>query len=380
MNNVKDYLHEDGDRIYYDVEIRAGEGRTAPTQLSYAEFSIERTIPILDNPKDYYLTISRFTVPVLDTPILICPISGTGYVGVGPAPPAINVTPFSVTLRYTATDFQQTVIYQTRTPNVPLPPTPGYVDVNHPYYYSVYAYNHFVDMVNQAFTNAFTLLKTAYPGAPMTEAPYFIFDPETELFSLIVPYDYVTNNVDIYLNNELQTYFVNMNYIFYGRGATNGKDFQFILSNNNNINAYAKPGGTIPAPPANPAYLRLKQDYKGLDVWNSFFDLVFTTGTLSVYREWTQNNDPQTQLPTQVSLLTDFQPLLNEAGDSRSTMAYYPQGPYRLINLTGNTPLRNFDVKIWWRDKEGRLYPLTIPYRQSVSIKFLFIKKDSFTS
>jgi len=379
MNNGKDYLHKDTDRIYYDVDMRWDQGQPSPTGLNYAEFRIERTIPILDRPKDYYLTISRFTVPVLDTPLLMCPIAGTGYVGVGPPPPAIDVTPFTVTLTYSGTDFQQTLVWVTRNPTAPVPTTPGAIDVYHPYYYAMYTYDHFVEMVNIAFTNAFNSLKASFPGAPPTEAPYIIYNPETELFSLVCQYLYVgAGTIDIFVNDELLTYLGNIDGTFHGRNTTAGKDFEFTIIDNDN--GYAKPGGTIPIPPLNPTYLQFEQEYPSLDVFNSFFDLIFTTGTLPIVREWTQTNDPQNLEPTQISLITDFQPLLSEAGDIRSAIAYYPSGPYRLINLTGNTPLRNFDIKLWWKDKQGRLYPLTIPYKQTVSIKFLFIKKSTFTS
>lgn len=374
-----DIIREGDDRIYYNIDVR--EGRLAPTGLPYAEFSIERSQPILANPKDYYLTISRFNVPVLDTPILLMPI-GTAYYGVAPIPPAINWSDFTVTLSYLGVDFQQTVIYETQTPNVTPPTVPGYIDPNAPYYYSVYAYNDFIRMVNLAFQNAFNALNTHFGGAqPQTEAPYYIYNSETELFSLVTQYSYLTSAVtpcEIFLNANLLTYLGNIKGTFYGRNLANGKDFRIRIDNNDN--GYAKPGGIIPVPPLTPDYLKFDQEYRSLDIMTSFHDLVFTTNTLSINREWTQSSDPTNLRPNQVGLLTDFHPLIARAGDNRSDLYYYPQGPYRMINLLGDTPLRNFDFKIWWKDKQGRLYPLTIPYNQVLSIKFLFIKKSTFTS
>jgi len=374
-----DIIREGDDRIYYNIEVR--EGRASPTGLPYAEFNIERSQPILANPKDYYLTITRFAVPVLDTPLMICPI-GTTYQGIAPIPPAINWSDFKVCLSYLGVDFPQTVVFQTQTPTAPIPTVPGYVDPIKPYYYSIYSYEEFIRLVNIALQDSWNQLNTHYGGAqPQATAPYYIYDAHTQLISLICEYSYlgsVANPCDIYINSNLLTYIGNINGTFYGRNLANGKDFKYVILDNDN--GYAKPGGTIPVPPLPPNWLKFEQEYRGLDNMNAFFDLVFTTNTLSVNREWTQTSNPLNLQPNQISLLTDFEPLVAEAGDSRSLMAYYPQGPYRLINLLGDTPLRNFDFKVWWKDKQGRLYPLTIPYKQTLSIKFLFIKKSTFTS
>lgn len=381
-SSVQEEFKKSDDRIYYNISLRAEEVNFGSgADLLPAEFSVERTIPILDNPKDYYLTISRFSVPALDIPLIIMPIVDNQ------ANP--NLTPFTVTLEYLGNTYQESVIYVPTAPNAAVPPNAiptQHVDPDS-YYYKVYTYNHFITMFNTAFTASFALLKAAFPAAPQVEAPYFIYNPETELVSLIAQYNYsLAGAVRIFVNSETLTYFEALNGLFYGRDLANGLDFEYFIRDRGGLsNAYYPNGIVIPAAgafgtPTAPYYLSMEQEYRVVPSWSSFIDLVFTTGTLPIVSEWIQTNESPEGIPQTVELLTDFQPLLNKAGDERTIMEYFPQGPYRIINLNGTTPLRNFDFQVWWKDKHGRLYKVKIPFGQELSIKFLFLKKSTFTS
>jgi hypothetical protein len=46
--------------------------------------------------------------------------------------------------------------------------------------------------------------------------------------------------------------------------------------------------------------------------------------------------------------------------------------------MTGNTPLTNIDLNVYWRDKLGQLIPFTLASGASASVKFLFERKDRF--
>jgi hypothetical protein len=43
--------------------------------------------------------------------------------------------------------------------------------------------------------------------------------------------------------------------------------------------------------------------------------------------------------------------------------------------MTGNTPLTNIDINVYWRDKLGQLIPFFLPSGATATIKFLFEKK-----
>lgn len=474
---IKEEIYRDSDdKIYYNISIRDQSPTNNQTGLTLAEYEVERTKPILKIPSDYYLTIARFTVPATDIPIFIMPIQET-QTNTLLDPYDVDLTPFSVTLtNVTAgTDFQKFVTYVTHSPNSPTP-TPPPVPITYKaqdvssYYYYVYTYTHMLTLINSALADAFDDLKTAQPDIPQTEAPFFIFNAETQLFSLIVPTSYndIANPITIYINDKLLTYFGNIDGDFLGRNLTNGKDFRFFTEYNED-RAYTRPGqitglyvdssndtyeiddvagnithglydsisdlaaemtASIPnytvtagtntniltisndlavnfkwepletggllgftqsvytgansytaelPPNFFPKYLERKQDYSSLSTWPSIVDLVITSGSLPIVKEWIQTNT-QSGEPIFSATLTDFQPLLNEAGDGRSILEYYPQGPYRLINMDSKQPLRRFNFRVFWKDKQGRLFPVYIPYRQELSIKFLFLKKSTFTS
>ena len=373
-------IHSSDDKIYYNITL--DHEQAADGSLNKAEYRVERTQPIIENPKEYYMTISRFSVPAIDIPILIMPIVDNQ--------PNPNLTPFKVTLIYGGTSFQQSVIYVSGAVTEPVPPAPIPVQQIDPesYYYWVYTYQRFIDMINTAIATAFAALKAAFPLAPQTEAPYFIYNSETELISLIAQYSYSQPGaIEFFINHELLTYMEAFTVEFYGRNPVTGEDAKMIIQDEGGLkNAYYPPGVAVPAatiPPAAPAtpyYLEMKQEYKIVSSWTSFQDLVFTTGTIPIVAEWIQTSATEDGRATSANIMTDFHPTLQYAGDNRGNMVYFPTGPYRLINLNSTTPLRRFDFKVWWKDKNDRLYPVRIPYGQQLNVKFLFLKKSTFTS
>ena len=76
-------------------------------------------------------------------------------------------------------------------------------------------------------------------------------------------------------------------------------------------------------------------------------------------------------------ILTDFQILTTNGTEARSYAQFFPSGEYRLIDLTGTTPLNNIDIQVYWQDKFQQLYPLYINPLDSLDMKLLFRKKSS---
>jgi hypothetical protein len=120
-------------------------------------------------------------------------------------------------------------------------------------------------------------------------------------------------------------------------------------------------------------YYQITQEYNTLYLWNSFKDLVFISNSMPIVNEYIKSTTAG--LVNFQPIVTDFEPLLAAAGDARSTLQYFPQGPYRLINMNGTIPLKRIDVQVFWKDSEDNLYPILIPKGQPLTIKFLFIKK-----
>ena len=59
----------------------------------------------------------------------------------------------------------------------------------------------------------------------------------------------------------------------------------------------------------------------------------------------------------------------------RPNILYVPTAEYRMVGMSGNRPLTNVDISVFWRNRLGQLIPLNLLSGGSCSIKFLFRKK-----
>jgi len=394
------------DIIYYNI-VMTGNPNIPLTQAIYEEI---RTQPVIDNPSEYYLSVVRFSIDG-DIPIFICPVIPNPL-----NPLDVNYTPFAITLSYGGVNYTSNLIYIPST-DAPAPqvPTSTTQDVTSTYYY-IYYYTTFVQMINNAINTAFSALILANPGlSPNVEAPYFQYEPDSRVIS------YVTQNIDnplipgtnIYMtqfgvngkpivspqpNGTIYVY-VNDKLLTYVDGIEN---FEYRLSNKNLIlvrdlknNYYYPPINGLDniatqskisftaitdTYSASPKWFKLTQQYNMISKWNSLSNIVFLTNNLPVNKEFipassiigvtSQSNTSFRQI------LTDFCPILENAGDSRSRFNYFPQGPYRLIELNSTDSIRVIDLRIFWEDHLQNLYPLFITYGSCNNIKLMFIKKS----
>lgn len=211
--NFSRLMKLDDDHVYYNIVI-TNTSTTDPILANFQEF---RTEAIIKNPEDYHLSVIRFTIPTASIPLLIPSIQP------GPSPygsnPNKNVTNYSFTLSYfpddgskDPEDIVQEVIFESQDLDSPDPTRWDTVGVSQNVnYYSIYSYQQFIDMWNGALDNAFSSLSSpaqAYAQAP----PKFIYDPSTQLISLITPSTYAppqddsVSYVHIYCNTLLATF------------------------------------------------------------------------------------------------------------------------------------------------------------------------------
>jgi hypothetical protein len=125
------------------------------------------------------------------------------------------------------------------------------------------------------------------------------------------------------------------------------------------------------------------QEWSTISVWSPISAIVFTTSTVPI----TQNllskpavfvngnilgsygNNSNFQL-----VLTDF---VSDTGFYKPNIVYQPTSQYRLLDLTGNQPLTNLDISIFWRNNFGQLIPFYLGSGGVCTIKILFTKKTS---
>lgn len=363
------------DNIFYTVKFENQFISDAPNEGDKLAVKNDMTSIILKKQSDFKCAVHSFSLD-MDIPLFIFPVKqGTN------ANPLLS--DYGVCLSHAGSDYPAPVLYSPQSNNpVGIAPNSnqGIQDLSTLYYY-VYSINHFLEMVNSALTVAYTALNAAVP-ATFPEAPYFIHEPEIGLISLIVPYEYFTNNAQIFMNRLLSAYFSSFYFFYAGINQANFKDYQIIVSNYNNENAYALKGASIPVPPATPSYLKIKSEYDTRYRWNNIRSLVFTSDSIKTRNEYL----PQTtnlnafQLtnsafnPNFQNVLSYFD-IISESSGTRipwTEIQYYQPHIYKWIDLVSDEVLNRIQVNIFYELQTGELVPVRIPPTTTSKITLLF--------
>ncbi len=358
MNNVAT-IKPDNDNIYYNFSIfNKEENKDLPAE--YREFRGEA---LLDDPSQYKMTITRFSVPAFNIPILIPKIQKFPNVD-------INKTIYTLYLTYNGiSSDKQTVQYVNfNSYPPPQPPSGLHPEVEYSEYYFIYSIQHFVNMINNTLYNAFIDLAGRTTLPLNAAAPLLIFTPETQLLSFNVHSSYSWNNVSpIFMTFNSPLAELISGFSTRDNLVLDGYDY-VIYQNPKNIFTYS----TL-------TYIDYSQEYVTIGSWNVMKAIVFTSSNIPVFHEYLPNlSGSSTNNFNQI--VTDFEPVLDIPNSTRSIYQYYPQGPYRLVDLVSEQPLFSLDIKIYWQDKSLNLYPLTIPPLQEATVKVLFIKKGKENS
>jgi len=131
------------------------------------------------------------------------------------------------------------------------------------------------------------------------------------------------------------------------------------------------------------AYLvRAEQEWSSIDLMTPINSIVFTSNTLPLVLNQqssiqSKNNKdsyaPSTQGSTNQHILVITDLMSNQQG-YRPNILYVPSGQYRYITLTGNQPLNQIDINVFYQLKTGELIPFQLTNGGTASIKLLFEK------
>lgn len=369
------------DTVYFNVEIPYnpnGDG------VSPAIYRAQLNQPILDNPQDYHMAVVRFQVSGINIPIFIARIL--------PFPNTdLNKTIYSVGLGYTGifSDQEYVEFVQsdfTATPSLPLTASHPVVDYT-PYYY-VFDYQDFLTMINNALRDAFTNLggKVVLPVGAV--APYFIFDPISERISLIAQqayYDLADNNgqipappanpITIYVNSQLFHFLDAMLVVDLAVNSSTGRDEQMIVKNFSDTNWYWPSGPAIPA--GNATLLQMQQQYPALSDWNSIQSIQLVSNVLPINKEFVPSFNPLSNgVVNSLGIISDFIPLVDFGPEFRTSIEFVANGPWRLIDMYGDTPVTQVDLYFYWTDELGTQRVINVPVGKVVTAKLMFIKKE----
>lgn len=325
---------------------------------------------------DFDVAIHSFTINAI-TPIFICPIEE------GINQTNRDKTNFIVCLRSAGSDFPVIVTYSSESSNSTLPNPPsqnnGVQQINNEYYY-VYTFQHFIDLVNFAFQTAFTNMKTAQSALPQTESPYFVYNAETGLISLIVENSY-DGGPQIFMNDLLFNYFEAIDNVFNGYNQTNGKDYQIVIDNKRNYNAYRDP--TLKPNDPDPQYLEIKQEYDVRYKWSNIRSVIFYSDSIKTKRESIPSySDPNLNIQSNLGYQPNYQNILSyhdiiyQSGKvSQREILQYNPFVYKWMSLISDEPLNRLQLRISFLLQNGIIIPFKIRSGDSSNIKLLFRKK-----
>jgi hypothetical protein len=390
LNIVKNMVSSD--QIYYDVTVSNLQSTTTLPPIFY--YNEARTIPFVNNPQDYYLSILRFTIDTGTLPVFIPTII--------PDQTFLNKTIYSVTLSYGGNDYQTYIEWVPQNVNTTPPPAPNQTSNkqqdNSTGYYECYSYSYFCSLIYKAFASSFQDLLVDYPQFTPGTAVTGTFPPvlnwdttsgQGVLYADFNAYNFdpllVGNNpIKIYMNAPLYQLFgsfpsINNGYL----GVLNGKNFQITTTNIGGTNITPITNPQEAPTPSSPTWnaITMYQEYSTVSNWTPIVAMVFVSNTLPV-----TPNQVSTPLvyydlnlvafggnnSATANIITD---LVSNNGLYKSSLVYEPTAQYRMVTLNGNRPLFNLDLQVFWRDRLGGLNPVRIPSGGSVTMKIAFLKK-----
>lgn len=340
---------EEIDHIYYNIIIDSTDNTDA-----VAKYRAMNQAPILKKASDYYLTICRFYIPSSLIPLQIVPIL--------PNQSNPNKTVYSLTLEYNGNISQQYLTYISE--DTTLTPT----DTG---YYYMYNYTTFIKMVNTSLTLAFNAI-TPPLGS---EAPFLQFDYSDNLFGFVVQRQYYDNTlpnpIKLYINDDLEAVITSLDTTYVNQ--TQGRIYSVNIYNQGN-NFY-NPNSKTPTSP--PSYYLMNQFQTNLSAFQNLRSIFISSNTIPVNREYTKESSDSTY-SLSVPILTDFNLVINDSGLSnlRTPIEYFAN-LYRLINLVSDAALYLIDIEVKFSTKNGKVYPLKIPFNETLSLKLLFLRKES---
>ena len=293
-------------------------------------------------------------------------------------------------------------------------------------YYYVFTYSHFLGLINAQLLTAWTAFITqlSLSSATYAEAPQFVWNPTTGLFSIEYPKYFLPPSSQtattppqffLFMNANMEGLFSNFDNIFLN--STNPTAAQFPLPYPvsggitlpsgfaNVMSVYLSPLGENLKSPVSSSdastagvvipfgtfwAIVMTQDYSSTStLWSPIDAIVFATALLPVQNE--QNAPPMRFGAKNVgnssaTAPSAFAPILTDVSLDlqadptayRQFINYVPTAEYRMSDFTTKTDIRSIDVSVFWRNRlDNSLYPMTMYNLASVSFKMMFRKKTS---
>lgn len=377
------------DMVYYDIVSTNFQSTTEVDP--FLRFNDTRTNPVIANTGEYYLSIVRFTLDTYNLPNFICQIQPQQN------DPLKSI--YSVTLEYDdgagniTASTQEFIAWIPQNKNLPVPIPPsatsnGFQQNTNEFYYC-YQFQYFLELINGSFLLAMTSLIANTGGAlsPLFTAkqPVLTWDVTSSKAILQAEEQYFNQSqparVKIYMNSPLFALFNSFPSLYFGQtGVTLGRNHQILVADYQGINTILLPTNPIP-PAVQTVYTQMFQEFSTIDTWSPCASIVFTSNTMPIISN--QLSTPlifnNGQVTTGQGNNANFAQIITDFATNQQVfkpnVLYTPTAEYRRIDMTGNMPLTNIDINVYWRDKLGQLNPFLLASGSTATIKMLFEKK-----
>lgn len=344
------------DKTYFSISVPGPKWDVQSQSYSLVSGTIMQKSfnqPIIKNPEDYYLTVSDLSIPTGNIPVFIFQ----------PITPGGQELIYNVTLEYNGNSSTVNLIWDS--PNIN---PQGYQS----FPYGVYNYNVICDCINQAFVQAYVNV-----GPPPESYPPFIaYNADKQRFIMYAQANYysvdrsgnaaapTSDLIKIFVNAPLSIFFQGMPQL------VNNYQSQILMLNINTSNWISFPFVQD--------LLINEQQYSCLSTLRPVRSIQIISNTLPIKKENIPSIEQNkvTSFVSSIGLLKD----IPYASADPYYLIFHQDGPYQLINMYNRTPINKIDIDIIWIDRDGQPHPLEIPYDQTVSIRFCFLKKKGFTS
>lgn len=353
----------DPDNLYMNIRINRGGDQPDPRNFTnIASYEITQNNPIINDPSQYYLAITDFTIPLTSIPINV--------VRIIPNQPNPNLMTSCVSISYLGITYTENLIYIPST-NI-LPPVqdkPYQVITN---YYFAYSYNFILESFNVAL--AAVTLAAGIPIAPGKEYPRFILvDGDFQKIKLIVPDDFINSGAVIAFNDPALNYLGGFD-MYYNITNPPTSRHEIIFLSQVICNEYGiyDPTGD---------YFYFEQQYYALPQWNSLSKIIIYTNSIPIRNQQSTGTnilapDLLSTLPILFSDIVDY----NTISQAKNFAFLQNEPQYRLIDLVSHTPLKRIQLTIGWMDHFGEVFPLYLQPYQSCCLQLGFFKKDLYKS
>jgi len=400
---TKNQVPVNPDNVYFDLLItNIYSEKTAPIPIYFNE---NRTNPIINNSGDYEMSIVRFSVDTLSLPVF-SPI-------IQPNQSDPDLTTYSVTMSYLpigATQpfvVQQYVEWSPQNADASVPPAPsqtgtGLQSSSGAYYFAL-NYQWWILLIYEAFQTCFATLQANVLAGGYTDIqnvlpPLITWNTDNSTAVISAESQYFNNNstfsptptpnpqaIQIYFNSPLYALFSSFPAIGQGYQATLGRNYRISIGDFTGSNQIYLPS-IVPQGGTQYLCTQVFQEYSTIANWTPVSSVVFVSNTLPIvsnqlsapliYNEANVVTALNGNNANFAQIITDIE--TNE-NCYKPNLIYNPSAQYRYISMTGNSPLTNVDVSVFWKSKLGQLNPLLLPSGSSCTLKFLFSKRGMNT-